>query len=106
MDINYNNIAFQRSATELGFREKQAPRGTKYIADGKAEVANRTLIRYAKDYSAYGLGFTLFVRTFYENRADVEKQLDTVADKLTKKKLLELNASEDFVYLNINLEEK
>lgn len=108
MNIELNRFAIAIGSDTLHeFRVKTSPRGTKYIdRDNQEQISNRPLICYAKDYEG-AQNFVLFTRTFYENKADVEKQLDEEVQKITKQQFEELWSSKDsFVYLNNYLEEK
>lgn len=94
MDIVLNQIAIWQA---WGFKEltsRKHPLGTRYREpDGVVyKEASRAMNRYAKDYEVEGSPFSLFVRTFCDDKNIVERALDSIAKKITKEYALQATA--------------
>ena len=107
MDIIIDRIAIWTANLQNGFTVRKNPMGLKYKTQaGVYNVSNQTIYRYAKDYEVGKTRFTLFVRTFREDWANVEKELDKVAKKLKEDVVKAKIANADvynFEYLDFNI---
>lgn len=86
MDIVMNQVAIWQPCGAKKLNARQVPIGVKYRDPNGViyKVTNKTLTRYAKDYSVKKVGFSLFIRTDCEDAKLVENFLNECAKHITK----------------------
>lgn len=106
--IEVDRVALWRRMGVSGLTTRQHPAGTAVKERGAEDISRTTakLYRYAKDYE----NFCLFARTYSQNAAAVEKQLDAIAAKVTPDQVAEMMSGTilepaSFVYLDEFLKE-
>lgn len=104
MEIIIDKIGIWKADYHKGFTIKEVPSGMRYFDKTCiCKLSNNKMYRYAKNYKVGKTEYVLFVRTFNNNTAEVEKQLDKVAKTITESYAREvcLKATlEEFDYLN------
>lgn len=95
MDIILNQVAIWLPTGAKGINVRKSPLGTRYREyDGVVyKSADKSMVRYAKDYVVSKVKFSLFVRTFCEDIKQVEAALDAFAQKITKEYVLQATAN-------------
>lgn len=104
MEIIIDKIGIWKADFHKGYTVRVVPSGIRYSdKTGIIKMSNNKIFRYAKNYKVGKTEFVLFVRTFLDNKAEVESQLDAVAKKITEKYAREVCARatvNEFDYLN------
>lgn len=111
MDIILNQIAIWKPCLAKELSIRKSPKGERYREPGGMiyKQAAEPLVRYSKCYAVDGVEFSLFVRTFCEDKGKVEAALDYYAAKITKEYCLNAVAKADmqnFEYTPFVLEDK
>lgn len=105
MEIIINRIAIWRANFSDKFSVRQIPKNTKYLDEksGVYVISDEVMYRYAKNYTKGKTKYCLFVRTFRDDKAGIESELDKVAKTITEdyaKKINALATIENFEYLD------
>ena len=104
MEIIIDKIGIWKADFHKGYTTRIVPSGVRYSdKTGIVKMSNEKMYRYAKNYKINRTEFVLFVRTFNDNKNEVETQLDSVAKKVTEQYAREICARatvEEFDYLN------
>lgn len=107
MEIVIDKIALWTADFQDGYSVRKMPVGVRYKASsGEMVLSDKPIFRYAKTYERDGVKFLLFVRTFRDNMAVIEKELDEVAESLETnfiREALSRCTMYNFEYLNNNL---
>lgn len=90
--IEIDRIALWKQTGISGLTTRVHSAGTKVVERGSSVLTPSTakVFRFAKDYKTEAGLFSLFVRTYSEDSAEVESALDSVAQSITEEQVLEL----------------
>lgn len=90
--IEIDRIALWKQTGISGLTTRVHPAGTKVVERGGSILTPSTakVFRFAKDYKTEAGLFSLFVRTYGEDSAAVEAQLDAIAQTITEEQILQV----------------
>lgn len=106
MDLRINRVAIWMPTIIDELTVRTSPAGRTYFEDGVAKKTEREMFRYAKNYELDGTKFCLFIMSFSDKKASVERFLDEVAENLEADFVKQNVADENFHYTDFEFKEE